>query len=91
MDTIDKPVPIKWNIIRVSGILLILWSLISLVAVYDQIKVTSFVDFNIPCAVHIIGILKIRQCHPIRVLYIASSPGSIKLMDSVFMLWAQPT
>ncbi len=45
MDTIDKPVPVKWNIIRVSGILLILWSLISLVIVYDQTKVTSFLDF----------------------------------------------
>ncbi|MDO9303361.1 MAG: hypothetical protein Q7T89_18375, partial [Anaerolineales bacterium] len=51
MDTIDKPVPVKWNIIRVSGILLILWSLISLVVAYDQIKVTSFVCFNRPCAV----------------------------------------
>lgn len=45
MDTIDKPVPVKWNIIRVSGILLILWSLISLLVAYDQIKVTRFFDF----------------------------------------------
>ncbi len=50
MDTIDKPVPVKWNIIRVSGILLILWSLYSLVAAHDQTKVTSSIDFNIPCA-----------------------------------------
>jgi hypothetical protein len=44
MDTIDKPVPAIWNIIRVSGILLILWSLISLVIVYDQTKETSYSD-----------------------------------------------
>ena len=51
MDTIDKPVPAIWNIILVSGgILLILWSLISLVDAHDQTKVTSSIDFNIPCA-----------------------------------------
>jgi hypothetical protein len=50
MDTIDKPAPAIWNIIRVSGILLILWSLISLVDAHEQTKVTSSIDFNIPCA-----------------------------------------
>jgi hypothetical protein len=33
----DKPAPAIWNIIRVSGILLILWSLSSLVGAYDHI------------------------------------------------------
>jgi hypothetical protein len=51
MDTIDKPAPAIWNIIRVSGILLILWSLYSLWIAYDQTKVIGWIDFNMPCAV----------------------------------------
>jgi hypothetical protein len=47
----DKPAPAIWNIIRVSGILLILWSLISLVGVYDQINLTASADLGFPCAV----------------------------------------
>jgi hypothetical protein len=45
MATIIKPVPVKWNIIRVSGILLILWSLISLGPASDRAQMKKFIDY----------------------------------------------
>jgi hypothetical protein len=45
MDTINKPVPVKWNVMRVSGILLILWSLISLGPASDRAQVKTAIDY----------------------------------------------